>query len=93
MLKLSGALEQATWIAAGYWHRRRSPGQRSRALKVLKSRVQIPEHLRDAALTIAVDEQERLTEVGSHHDQSRASGSRAGLRRSCSGPSRPTAGA
>jgi hypothetical protein len=62
-LKLSGALEQATWIAAGYGKPAGGPAN-VRAFVVRKWRLPAPASYREAVLHLAVDDRERLTEVG-----------------------------
>jgi hypothetical protein len=60
--RLSGAIEQGTWVAVGYWAPPRRTSERS--LRVLKARVPVEPAYRDAVLRIAADAQERLTEAG-----------------------------
>jgi hypothetical protein len=57
--KESGALEQCTWVAAGYWMQ---AGERR--LKIIKARVPVPKGYEGAVLRLAADDNERLSEVG-----------------------------
>jgi hypothetical protein len=74
-LKLSGALEQAAWIMAGYGEAAGS-ARSVRAFAVRKYRQTPPAEYRDAVLHLAVDDRERLTEAG----LATASGAAAGGR-------------